>query len=107
MNIDVLDVDGGGESFERVVVEAVQRGHQAKIFRDTLRNRLRQGVILDGESTVAAEQFERVEFAVFIERIAGTASEGDDASEAPRGFERREALEEFGRDVAVGTEEHG
>ena len=32
MNVDVLHVDGGGEGFERVVVEAVQRSHEPQIF---------------------------------------------------------------------------
>src|SRR5260370_27786241 len=28
MNVDVFDIDGGGESFERVVVESMQRGQK-------------------------------------------------------------------------------
>ena len=38
VNVDVLYVDGGGKGFERVVVEAVQRSHQAQIFGDALRD---------------------------------------------------------------------
>src|SRR5277367_20298 len=46
VNIDVLYVDSGGEGLEGVVVETVQRGEQAKIFRDPLRQRLGECVIL-------------------------------------------------------------
>ncbi len=93
VNCDVLYIDRGGEGFESVVVEAVQRGHEAQIFRDTLRDGLRESMILNRESHVAAEQVEGVEFAVFIECVSGTASEGDNSSEAASGFERRETLE--------------
>ena len=54
VNVYVLHVDGGGESFQRVVVETVQRGHQPQIFRNTLRYGLRQRMILYGERDVRA-----------------------------------------------------
>src|SRR5580692_9001383 len=47
VNVDVLHVDGGGEGFERVVVETVKRRHEAEIFGDALRYGLGERVILD------------------------------------------------------------
>ena len=88
VNVDVLHVDGGGESFERVVIETVQRGHEAQIFGNSLRDGLGERVILHGERDVAAQEFERVEFAVFIECVAGAAAEGDHAGETTCGFQR-------------------
>jgi hypothetical protein len=106
VNIHMLDVNGGGEGFERIVIEAVQRSHEAQILGNTLRNRLSEHVILNGESDVAAEQFEGVEFIVFVKRFAGTAAQTDDAGEAASGFQRSQALEQFWRDVAVRTQEY-
>ena len=37
MNVHVLHVDGGGEGFESVVVEPMQRGEQTQIFRNSMR----------------------------------------------------------------------
>ena len=105
VNVDVLYVDGGGKGFERVVVETVQRRHEPQIFRNTLRDGLRERVILNRQRDVAAEQFERIEFAVFVERIAGSAAESDDSGKASSGFQGREALEQFRRDVAIRTQE--
>ena len=86
VNVDVFDVDGGGESFERVVVESMQRSHQPQVFRDALRHGLGQRVILYREGDVGAEQFERVEFAVFIERVARAATECDNSGEPASGL---------------------
>src|ERR1700727_2879527 len=63
-------------------------------------------VILHGQRDVAAQMFQSTEFAVFIERIASPAAEGNDARQTSSSFEWREALEEFGGNVAVGTEKH-
>ncbi len=92
VNVDVLYVDGGGEGFEGVVVETVQRGHEPQIFGNALRDGLGQRVILHGQRDVAAQQFECVEFAVFIERIAGTAAESDDSGQASSGFQRARGI---------------
>jgi hypothetical protein len=54
---------------------------------------LGEGVVLNCERDVAAEQFESVEFIVFVERFSGTAAETDDSGEPASGFERGEALE--------------
>jgi len=70
-------------------------------------NVLRQRVILHGQGNVAAEQVERVEFAVFVKRVSGAAAQAHDSGQTASGFQRRKALEQFRRDVAVGTEEHG
>ena len=77
VNVDVFDVDGGGEGFERVVVEAVQRGQQAQVFGDALGERLAERVILNGQCHVVAEHFKSVERVFFVNRVAGPASEGD------------------------------
>ena len=106
MNVYVLDVDGGGKGFERVVVETMQRGREPQIFGDALRDALGQRVILNRERDVAAEQFEGVEFVVFVERIAGTASESDHSRQLSSRFQGSEAFEQFRCDVAVGTQEH-
>ncbi len=63
-------------------------------------------MILNGQRNVAAQQIECVEFAVFIERIPGTAAQGDHSRQSSSGFQRGEAFEEFGRDIAIGTQEH-
>ena len=41
MNVDVLHVDGGRKSFERVVIKTVQGSHQPQIFGDSLGQGLR------------------------------------------------------------------
>ena len=48
--------------------------------------RLRQRVILNRQCHIAAEQFEGVEFAVFVERVAGTTAKTDYSCEASTGF---------------------
>ena len=50
MNVYVFHVDGGGESFERVVVKAMKRCEKAQIFRDTLRQGLAQSMVLDRQA---------------------------------------------------------
>ena len=52
---------GGGESFERVVVEPVQRGQQPQVFRNPLGQRLTESVILNGQRQVVAQHFKSVE----------------------------------------------
>jgi hypothetical protein len=49
VNVDVLHVDGGGERFERVVIEAVQRSHEPQVFGDPLRQRLGQRMVVHGQ----------------------------------------------------------
>ena len=79
---------------------------ETQVFRDALRDGLRQGMILNRQRNVAAQQLECVEFAVFIKSIAGTPAEGDDSGQAASGLQRGKTLEEFGRDVAIGTEKY-
>jgi hypothetical protein len=55
VNVDVFDVDGRGERFERVVIEPVQRGQQAQIFGNPLGQRLAERVILNRQRHVVAE----------------------------------------------------
>ncbi len=69
--------------------------------------RLRESVVLNGERDVAAEKFESVEFAVFVERVAGAAAQSDNSGQTSDCLQRGEALEQFRRDVAIGTQEHG
>src|SRR4029077_13659481 len=106
MNVDMLDVNSGGEGFKRIVIEAVQRGHQTQVLGDALRDRLRQGMILNRKRDEAAEQFKGVESATCVERFAGASAKSDDAAKTSSGFQRSEALEEFGSDVTVRTQEH-
>src|ERR1700722_16694626 len=63
-------------------------------------------MIVHGQCNVAAQQIEGIEFAVFVERIAGTASEGNDTGQFSRGAERSETLEKFWSDIAVRTQEN-
>ncbi len=96
VNVDVLNVDGGGEGFERVVVETVQRGQQAQVFGDTLRQRLAEGVILDGQRHVVAEHFKSVERVFFVERIPLAATESDDSDELAANFQGQTPLKSSG-----------
>ena len=81
VNVDVFDVNGGGKGLQSVVVEAVQRRHEAQIFRDALSQGLRERMIVDGESDVVAEQVERLEFAGIVEAIAVATAQGDEANQ--------------------------
>ncbi len=63
-------------------------------------------MILNGQRDVAAQQFQRVQFAVFIQRIAGTPAQGNHSGQAASGLQWSEAFEQFGRDIAVGTQEY-
>jgi hypothetical protein len=86
MNVHVFDVDGCGKSFQRVVVKAMQRCHEAQIFGNALRDGLGQSMILNRQCDVAAQQFQRVQFAGFIQRVAGPAAESDDSGQPPSRF---------------------
>src|SRR5580658_658072 len=104
MNIDVFHVDSGGESFECVVVEAVQRGQQPQVFRDPLGQRLTESVILNGQGYVVAQHFKSIERIFFIQAFAGPASEDDRSDQLSPDFQWANALEQFGSDVAVRAE---
>src|SRR5712671_5765572 len=104
MNVDVFDVDGGGESFESVVVEPVQRSQQPQVFGNALCERLAESVILNGQRHVVAQHFKSVEGVFFVCRFAGPASEGDHSGELSPNFQWANALEQFRRDVAVRTQ---
>src|SRR5208282_3222404 len=106
MNVDVFDVDGGGESFERVVIEPVQRGQQAQVFRDPLCQRLAERVILNRQRHVVAQHFKSVERVFFVQGFAGLASRGDGPDQLSPDFQRANALEQFGSDIAVRTEKN-
>src|SRR5271170_175818 len=99
----MLHVDGGGESFERVVVEAVQGRHKVQVLRDALGEGLSERMIVDGESYVVAEQVESLELAGVVEAISVTAAQGDEAYQFAADPERDDALEEFGSDISVGA----
>src|ERR1700687_5039251 len=104
MNVDVLDVNSGGESFKRVVVEPVQRGQQPEVFGNPLCQRLAERVILNGQRHVVAQHFKSVERLFFIQGFAGPASQGDYSGQLSPNFQRANALEQFGRDNAVRTQ---
>ena len=61
-------------------------------------------MILNRERNIGAEKIERIELAVFIERVAGTAAEGDHSCQTASSLQRSKALEQFRCDVAVGTD---
>ena len=63
-------------------------------------------MILHRQGDVTAEQFQGIKFTVFVKRISGAPPETDNASQTAPGFERREALEELGSDVAVRTQKN-
>ena len=63
-------------------------------------------MIMHGQRDVAAQQFHGVEFAVLIQRVAGTAAERYNACQPASGPQRRQALEQFRRDIAVGTQKN-
>src|SRR6266567_1971073 len=102
VNVYMLDIDRGSEGLKRIVVKAVQRSHQLEILRNALRDGLRECMILHCQRDITAQHFQSVEFTVFVQRIAETAAKRNYASQASSGFQRRETLEEFGSDVAVG-----
>ena len=99
----MFHVDGGGKGFERVVVEAVERGQQAQVFGYALGESLSEGVILDGERDVVAEHFKSVERVFFVEGIPLAAPESDYAGQLATNFQGAYAFEEFGCDIAVRT----
>ena len=105
MNVHVLDVDGGSERLERIVVETVQRGHQPQVLGDSLRDGLRERMIVNRQRDVAAQQIHGVKFVVFVLNIAGASSQCHDSGKLAGSLEWSETLEKFWRDVAVGTEE--
>src|SRR5215471_10521919 len=107
VNVDVLDVDRGSEGLEGIVVETMQRSHQAQVLRDALGDGLRQDVILHGESDVTAKEVEGIEFAVFVVSIARSAAQRNDSSKTASSFQGRKALEQFRSDIAIGAEENG
>src|SRR6267378_4832531 len=104
MNVDVFDVDGGGESFERVVVKPVQRGQEPQVFGNPLCQRLAESVILNGQRHVVAQHFKSVERVFFVCRFAGPASQSDHSGELSPNFQRTNTLEQFRRDIAVRTQ---
>ena len=106
MNVYVFDVDGGGKSLERVVVKTVERGHEAQIFRDALREGLAESVVLNGQRNIVAQHFERIERIFFVESVAGAAAQGNRAGEFAADFERAEAFEEFGCHVSIRTQKN-
>ncbi len=105
LNIDVLDVDRGGESFERIVVKVMQRGQQSQIFRNALRQGLPQTVILNRQRHEVTEHLKRFQRVYFVGHIARAASQRNDARQFPPDLERADALEQLGCDIAIGTEE--
>ena len=62
-------------------------------------------MILDGQRHVVAEHLKGIERILFVQRIAGTASQGDDANELAADLQRANTLEKFGSDVAVRAQE--
>ena len=104
VNVDVFDVDRGGESFQRVVVEPVQRGQQPQVFGDPLCQRLAESVILNGQCHVVAQHLKSVELVFFVQGIARPASEGNHSNQLSPDLQRANALEQFRRDIAVRTQ---
>src|SRR5208337_2678843 len=104
MDVDVFDVDGGGEGLESVVVKPVQRGQQAQVFGNPLRQRLAESVVLNGQRHVVTQHFKRIERVFFVHCFALPAPQGDYADELSSNSQRANALEQFGRDITVRTE---
>ncbi len=105
MYVDVLDVNGCREGFQSRVVEAVKRGKKPKILRDALSQSLCQYVVLHSDRHVVAQQFERVQFFGIVERISFPAAERYNTDQLVADFQRRDALEQFGRHVAIRAQE--
>ena len=63
-------------------------------------------MILDGQRHVVAEQFKGVKRVFLVQRIAFAPSEDNRSDELSPHFERANAFEEFGRDVAIRTEKN-
>ncbi len=61
-------------------------------------------MILHGDSHVVAQQFESIQFFGIVEGIAFPAAERDNSDQLAADFQRRDALEQFGRDVAIRTQ---
>ena len=77
MNVDVLYVNRSGESLKSIVVEAVERCHQAQVFGHALRQSLRERVVLHGQRYVVAQQVQRLQFLLVVNGLAISTSEGD------------------------------
>src|SRR5438270_14102241 len=106
VNVVVFHVDCGSEGLQRVIVKTVQRRHQLQVFRNALRDGLSERMVLYREGNVRAQQFQRIQFTVFVEGIARSATQGNHSGEASAGLERRQALEEFRGDVPVGAQKN-
>src|SRR5512135_2469963 len=104
-NVDVLDVDGGGEGFQRAVVEVVDGGQQVKVFGDACLQRAAQVVVVDRQRDVVGDQREAVQLVAAIKRLPIAAPQGDGSHQLVLHAQRGHALEDVGRDVAVGGEE--
>ena len=56
VNVDVLDVDGGGENFQSTVVETVERGQQSQVLRNARSQRLVQRMVVHRQSNIMGKQ---------------------------------------------------
>ena len=74
-NVYVLDVDGVGEGFKRVVVEALYGGEQSQVIRHAAGKCFRQSEIVNGERHVVAEHAECFEFVFAVGGIAFAAAQ--------------------------------
>src|SRR5262249_27316991 len=88
MNVDVFDVDGTGESLERIVVEAMQRSEQAQVFRYPLRQGLREGVVMNRERNITTHQLKGFETILVVGIVFLAAPERDQANQFAASFQR-------------------
>src|SRR5439155_23240244 len=103
MNVHMLHINGCRKGLERRVVETVQGSHESQIFRDPLRQSLRQCLVLNSQRNVMAEQIQSFELVLFVERISLPAAQSRHPHQLASDLERRNAFEELRRNIPVGT----
>src|SRR5215471_13265759 len=106
VDVDVLNVDGGGEGFERIVVKTVERRQQAQVLRNTLGQRLMKAVVLDRQRDIVCQYLQAVERVFFVDRIGWSSAQGNHANKFAANLQRADALEQFRCDVSVGAEKY-
>src|SRR5215469_3786638 len=104
MDIDVLHVDSGGEGLERVVIETMQRSHQAQILGDTLGQGLRERVVLNREPDIVAQQIEGLQALFVIQRLAFSPAERNRTYEPPADAQGSQTLKQLRRDISIRAE---
>src|SRR5262249_19106670 len=104
VNVHVFHVNGGGESLQSVVIEAVQRGHQTQVFRHALGERLGKGVVLYRQRHVMTKQVERLQLFVVINGDVLSPSQGYSSDQLPSDPQRGDTAKQLRCNVSIRAE---